>query len=101
MYQTIIYNTCKYEDLICKNVGVGQGAVRVKNDLKMSGISSRHVLGLYLTSREVNLDALPGTAEWRVTLSTQILIITISCERFDIFTPNFQGMLISWGAILG
>ena len=39
MYQTIIYNNCKYQDLISKNVGVGRGAVRVKNGLKMSGIS--------------------------------------------------------------
>ena len=40
MYQTIIYYICEYQDLICKDVGVGQGAVRVKNGLKMSGISS-------------------------------------------------------------
>ena len=31
MYQTIIYYICEYQDLICKDVGVGRGAVRVKN----------------------------------------------------------------------
>ena len=54
MYQTIIYNNCKYQDLISKNVGVGRGAVRVKNGLKMSknvGYIVVMVVGLYLTNQ--------------------------------------------------